>query len=172
MDDEVLKQEMMGLNQVGKISTTTLFETFGIDFNKEQERLKEEAVSLSRNQIETKFEVEQGEILTGKDINAKIGEQGGDYKKILDEAQGYAEQLYGADEGTSRSTLHQLKMNSYPLYLMVSKLLEEYKTSPEHQATLQQNAGAIGEQNAGAIKGGAEAQQAEQQDQQQPQQPQ
>lgn len=166
LDDDVFKNGVLGLAQANKVSTTTLFETFGLDYTKELDKLKEESVAQARNGIETAYETEQAQILAGKDIGKKIGENGGDYKKILDEAQAYAEQLYAADEGSRRSTLHQLKLNSYPLYLMVSKLIEEYKKSPEHEAELAQTTTDLASQNGDAINNGNKAQQEEVEEQQ------
>ncbi len=150
LDDEVFKQGIMALATSDKASMTTLYETFGIDYTKELEKKKEEKIQEARNSIETNFEVEQMQILAGKDINTKISDTGGDYKKVLDEAQQYAEQLYAADEGVRRSTLHTLKMNSYPLYLMVAKLLEEYKMGSEHEAEIAAQTEQIGQDNKGA----------------------
>lgn len=161
MDDDVFKTSMINLASSDKVSMTTFFETFGQDYSKELDRLKEEKVLVAKNSIETNFEVEQAQILAGKDIGNKISDTGGDYKKILDEAQQYAEQLYTADEGTRRSTLHQLKMDSYPLYLMVAKLLEEYKHGSQHEQEIAAQTEQIGVENQDAIEGGENAQQEE-----------
>jgi hypothetical protein len=150
LDDDIFKQGIMNLSTAEKASMTTLYETFGLDYTKELEKRKEDKLLETRNIIETNFEIEQMHILAGKDINDKISDVGGDYKKILDEAQQYAEHLYTADEGARRSTLHTLKMNSYPLYLMVSKLLEEYKSGQAHEEQVAGQANQISSANTNA----------------------
>lgn len=157
LDDDVFKQGIMSLAQGDKASMTTLFETFGSDYADELDKMKEEKITLAKHTIETNYEVEQAQILAGKDINTKISDTGGDYKKILEEAQQYAEQLYAADEGARRSTLHTLKMNSYPLYLMVAKLLEEYKTGSEHEAEIAAQTDQLSGQNKESVEKGKAA---------------
>jgi hypothetical protein len=137
MDDESLKQILLGLAQGDKSSLTTLFETLGLDFTEELQKIKEEKIALSRNQIEINFELEQTQILAGKDINNKINETGGDYKQILDEAQQQVEQIGQSDDGTKRRILHDLKMTNYALFLMTSKLLEETNMATTDQAKQQ-----------------------------------
>lgn len=127
MDDDFLKQNLSSLAQTEKASLTTFYRSLGLDFNKELENIKEEKIAITRNTIDTNFEVEQAEILSGKSIGEKISESGGDYKQILDKAQEVAEQLLNADDTTKRRMLHDLKMTNYALYLMVSKIIDEHK---------------------------------------------
>lgn len=144
MDDDSLKQILVSLSQADKASVTTLFETLGLDFTEELTKMKEEKIAIQRNTLETQFELEQVQMLAGKDIGNQINETGGDYKQIMDEAQQQVEQIGSADEGTKRRILHDLKMTNYALFLMTSKLLEEATTANTEQAKQEQ---AMNQQN-------------------------
>ena len=143
MDDEGVKQLLMGLAQVGKASYGTVFEEMGMDFGKEQEKIKEEAVELAKGQIETQYEIEQAQFLAGKKKTDDMNENEG-YKTALQKAQEMAEQLLNADEGTQRSFMAQLKTSDYGQWLMVGRIIEEQKRSQQQQD--QQNAQQVGQQ--------------------------
>ena len=132
-DDDNLKQMLAGLAQAGKASFSSLYEEYGMDYAKEMGRVKEEAVLNAKNQIETQYDVEQAQFLAGKTRTQDMNENS-DYKTALEKAQDMAEQLSQADEGTKRTFINKLKTTDYGQYLMVSKLLEEYNASAQHQA--------------------------------------
>ena len=132
-DDDNLKALLGGLAQAGKSSFSTLFEEYGMDYAKEQEKVMEENVMLAKMQIETGYEVEQAQFLAAKKKSEDMN-QNEEYKTALQKAQGMAEQLAESDEGTKRKFLNELKVTDYGQYLMVSKLLEEYAESAQHQA--------------------------------------
>ena len=132
-DDDNLKQLLAGLAQAGKGSYTSLYEEYGMDYEKEQDKIKEEMVSAAKREIETQYEIEQAQFLAAKKKSEDMSDNE-EYKTALQKAQGMAEQLVNADEGAKRSFMNQLKITDYGQYLMVAKLLEEYSESSQHQA--------------------------------------
>lgn len=137
LDDELLKQLLMQLSQTGKSSLTTLFDEFGLDFTKEQDKIKEETVVQAKMQVETQYEVEQAQFVAAKGVGDQMNNNE-EFQTMLDKAQTLAEQLITADDGTRRSFLGKLKVEDYAQWLMVSKIIDEHHQSPEHQAEIQQ----------------------------------
>jgi hypothetical protein len=142
VDDENLKTLLSGLAQAGKSSYTTLFEEVGLDFNKEQDKIREETVSLAKNQIETQYEIEQAQFLAGKTKSEDM-DNNEEYKTALTKAQDMANEILKADEGTKRSFLNKLKTTDYGQWLLVSKMIEEYNKSSEHQEENQDNVNSL-----------------------------
>lgn len=137
-DDDNLKALLGGLAQAGKSSFSTLFEEYGMDFAKEQERVMEENVMLAKMQVETGYEVEQAQFLAAKKKTDDMNDNE-EYKTALQKAQSMAEQLIDSDEGTKRKFLNELKVTDYGQWAMVSKMLEEYAESAQHQAENEAN---------------------------------
>ena len=63
LDDDNLKSLMLQLVQLGKASEKTLFEELGLDWNDEQDRIKEELVTRSRLQVESQYEADQAQFV-------------------------------------------------------------------------------------------------------------
>lgn len=141
LDDDNFKNLLAQLAQVGKGSYTTLYEEFGGDFAKEQEKIQEEAVLAAKAQIETQYEIEQAQFLAGRKKTKEMNENE-EYKTALQKAQDMATQLTEQDEGTKRSFINRLKVTDYGQYLMVSKLLEDYAKSAQQDAEVQANVAA------------------------------
>lgn len=136
LDDDNFKNLLSQLSTQGLASQTTLFEEIGLDFHKEQEKIKEEAVIKARMQVETQYEIDQAHFIAAKEMGQEM-EGNDDYKDLLGKAQEMAEQLYQADDGTRRSFLNKLKTADYTMYLLVSKIIDEIHASPEHQEQVQ-----------------------------------
>ena len=137
LDDDVTKQLLLNSTTGGLTSQTTFFEELGLDYSKELNNRKEEAVLKARVDLETKYETDQATFLAAKDLG-EMSSENDDYKTILEKAQSIAEQLYSTDEGTKRTFLNRLKLTDYTQYLLVSKLLEEAAESQQHQQENQQ----------------------------------
>ena len=133
LDDDNLKTLLSSLAQVGKASFTTLYEEVGMNYAKEQGLMQEEAVLAAKIQVETQFEIEQAQFLAGRKKTEEMNDNT-EYKTALQKAQDMASQLAEVEEGTKRKFLNNLKVTDYGQYLMVSKLLEEYMQSAQHQA--------------------------------------
>jgi hypothetical protein len=138
VDDDGIKKFLSELAQAGKASYTSLYEEVGLDFAKERSLIREEAVEAAKDQIETQYEIEQAQFLAGRKKTDDMNDNG-DYKTALEKAQDMASQLASTDEGTKRKFLNNLKVTDYGQYLMVSKLLEEYNSSAQHQEENAQN---------------------------------
>jgi hypothetical protein len=140
VDDDNIKQLLATLAQAGKASFTTLFEESGLDFAREQDRIKEEAIEAAKTQVELQYDIEQAQFLAGRKKTEDMNDNE-DYKTALQKAQDMAAELSTIEDGTKRKFLNNLKVTDYGQYLMVSKLLEEYAQSAQHQAELEQNTG-------------------------------
>lgn len=123
-DDESLRQFLIQAVQNGQASWSTLYESFGIDYEDELRRIREDAAAAARNKVESDIEVERATYLASKDASERLGKDE-EYKSALSRAHQLAEQLAQVDETTKRQTLNQLKIEDLATYLMTSKLLEE-----------------------------------------------
>lgn len=147
-DDDTLRQFLMQAVQNGNASWSTLYESFGIDYEDELRRIREDAAAAARNRLETEIEVERATFLASKDAAERIGKDDG-YKTALAKAQQLAEELSQVDESTKRQTLNALKLEDLPLYLMTSKLLEEINQA-NNQAMQVEQAQAVAQEQTGA----------------------
>lgn len=143
-DDDNLKQILTSLAQTGMVSQTTYLNELGLDFEKEQDNLQQEANSKAKYQVDTQYSVEQAQVMAARDKGKDMNENE-ETKTLLDKAQEMADQLYQADEGTRRSFLAKLKTGDYTQWLLVSKILEEYKKSDIHQEQTQQGVQQVAE---------------------------
>ena len=144
LDDDNFKQLLAGLAGNGKASYTSLFEEFGSDYAKEQNKIKDETINSAKVQIETQYEVEQAQFLAGKE-KAKDFNENEEYKTAVKKAQDVAMQLSTVtDENAKKELLNQLKLQDYGLYLMVAGLLSGYADEQE-QALAQEETANAGE---------------------------
>lgn len=137
LDDETTKNLLLELLKVGKVSDTVLFEELGMDWNKQQEKIKEEAVLRARIQIEQEFEVGEAQFIAARGAGKDM-EGNEEYQNLLTEAQRIAEPLFSADDATRRKYLGELKVNEYAMYVMVKSLLDEAQEQTVNQAAVDQ----------------------------------
>lgn len=137
-DDDNMRQILLNLQGQGKASTSTLLESYGIKYEDELNRIREDAVEEAVNQAKMQLEVDRGVFLAAKQMTDKF-DQNNDYRTALSKAQQIAEQLHGSDMSTRRQVLNQFKIEDFALYLMVSKLLEEYNEADSKERQLQQS---------------------------------
>lgn len=123
-DDDNLRTFLLTMAQNGEGSPSTLYESYGMEYTKELERIREDTVAAAVNKIKTQVEVEHAEFLAAK-IAGDNFDKNVEYKTILAQAQQVSEELLQADDQTKRLMLNQLKLENYTLYVMVSKLLSE-----------------------------------------------
>lgn len=123
-DDEALKAMITALIPTGKVSMSTIFEALGRDYEEEQTRLRDDAVSEAANAVKTQWETDQAVFLAGQEIN-DINKKDDSYQAALGQAQQMAEELMNMDPNTQRQVLNQLKMTDFSKYLLTAKLLEE-----------------------------------------------
>jgi hypothetical protein len=136
-DDEGLRQMLGQLVMNGTGSFSSLYESYGMDFDEELRKIKEDAVSSAVNKVETQIEIEQAEFLAAREVGEKVDKEG-DYHNALEKAQAIAEELYNADEASRRQVLNQFKLDDYAMYLMVSKLLQEEQEKKSADLAMQQ----------------------------------
>jgi len=156
-DDENLRQMLFALAQNGNCSLSTLYESFGMDYQEDLKKQREDAVATATNQVETKFEVERAQFLAAKEVGEKFDKSSGDYRAALEQAQYAASQLAGADGQTQRMVLNQLKIEDYAKYLMVAKLLDEENERRQEELAMAQNL-AVGQPGENGEEGEKEAQ--------------
>jgi len=133
LDDDNLKNLMSQLAMNGKASFTTLYEEMGMDFSKEQELLKEEAVTAAKLQIEAQYETEQAQFLAGRKKSEEMNENE-EYKTAVQKAQNMAMELSQVDDVTQRTFMNNLKVTDYGQYLMVSSLMQQNMEATSQQA--------------------------------------
>lgn len=155
-DDDSLRQVLLNLVSQGQASFSSLYESYGMDYEDELRRIREDAAAAARNKVQTQVEVERAEFLASKDAGDIVSKDDS-YKNTLAQAQQAAEQLASADEGTKRQVLNELKLSDYAMYLMVAKLLEEINQANREQLQAEQ-ALTAGADATGADTAGVQAQ--------------
>lgn len=138
LDDDNYRNLLGTLAQAGKTSYTTLFEDMGLDFMKELEKMTEEQAAQASSEIRTQYEIEQAKFLAAKKAGEDFREDE-EYQTALSKAEQTAQQLFSTDESTRRSFMLELRKEDYAQWLMVSKMIDEMRKSPENQAATAQN---------------------------------
>jgi hypothetical protein len=142
-DDDNMRQVLLNLQGAGKASVSTVLESYGIKYEDELRRIREDAVEEAINQAKTQLEVDRGVFLAAKQMADKF-DANNDYRTALGKAQEIAEQLHSMDLASKRQILTQYKIEDFAMYLMVSKLLEEF-TQQESAERAQQQVGPDGQ---------------------------
>lgn len=123
-DDETLKTNLVQMSGSNACSPTTLYESLGLDYRDELKRMKDDAIAKAVLDVEIQFEVDQAVFLAGKKAGDKL-DNNTDYQAILAQSQQITTELQGQDPGTMQSALDDLKLQNYPLYVMVNKTLKD-----------------------------------------------
>lgn len=156
LDDDSYKQSLMALAQANKVSFTTLLEELGIDFTAELEKMREEQVKTASSQVKTEYETEQAQFLAAKKAGEDFKEDE-EYQTALQKADATAQELFQTDESTRRSFMIKLKTIDYAQWLMVSKILDEMRSSAENKQAAQEGVAQVAENtDAGGAGSGAE----------------
>ena len=142
VDDIQQKQLVMNLWQSQIVSKTTVAEAHGINLEEEQRRLKEEAVSDMRLQVEINTEVEKLQsslAAQAKEMAAMEQQQqtppglNYDQQAVIAEAENIAMQMLQADESTRRSQLSALQSEDYVMYSVVIQRMEQLRLDQQNQ---------------------------------------
>jgi hypothetical protein len=136
-DDLNLQQMLIQAVQSNNGSLSSLYESFGMNFGEELDKMREDAISRAVSEVKTKLEVDQSTYLAARETGDSF-DRNNDYKTALAKAQQIAEQLYTADDGTKRAILNRLKLEDYAMFMLVAKLLEEYAENQQAQMAMQQ----------------------------------
>ena len=136
-DDEGLRQLLGQLVTAGKSSVSTLLESYGMDYDDELEKIKEDTVSEAINSAKMQLEVDRAVFLAATQMVDKF-DQNNDYRTALTKAQQITEQIHETDMSVKRQVMNQLQVEDFPMYLMVSKMLEEYTQAGMSQQQMEQ----------------------------------
>lgn len=154
-DDDTVKSLLVQLAtnpQVpSPVSMTSTFEALGMNYEDELEKQKKDAISKAVAEVEMQYEVDEARYLAAKNIETRLN-RNTDYQALLTQAQNIAMSLLKEAPEMAQEALNQIKLSSYPLYVMVMKLLEEYRTNigaqQQQEAEIQSAQGAAAEAGA------------------------
>jgi hypothetical protein len=132
IDDDNLKTTLMGLLQSGSASLSSVYASFGMDYDEELSKMRDDSISKAANDIKTKSGVDKAVFMASKETADKFDRED-DYKTALTKAQAYMEQLLQASPDAQRQGMNQLQVEDHAMYLMVSRLMEEYMSNPQGQ---------------------------------------
>lgn len=161
-DDDSLRQMLVQAEAAGKASTSTMYEAFGMNYDDELESKQKDLIKQAVKDAETKFLVDQAVFVQSKNIVDKF-DSDNDYRTALAKAMPIAQQLYTADPVSQIEVLDQLQLTDYPLFMLVSRLIESYNENNSgggmedpNDPSQQASAGAGSTESAGAVgKGGS-----------------
>ena len=147
-DDSNLQQLMVNLSQAGSVSMQTTMSSLGLDWHDEQKKLREEQIEKAKQDVLLKQDISQAQYMAAQGATDTADEANAGYRNALQQAQELANQLINMPEGTRRSALFNLKTKDPALYLMTSKLIEEYRTDPAYQSDVQSQGEQVADQAA------------------------
>lgn len=129
IDDDTFKQVLMSLSQSDVVSKTTLFNEFGLDFNRELDLRKEEQVAVAKFNVETQTEVDQANVIAARNAGDSLRDNE-EYNTLMRKAQIIALQLAQTDEVTRQEMLNELRVSDYTYYILVSTILKGQQQAP------------------------------------------
>lgn len=151
-DDDNMRQVLLSLVQTGNASLSSLYDSYGMDYQKELDKIRQDSIDKAVNDAKTQMEIERAVFIASREAADKF-DQDNEYKTGLQQAQQIAEQMLGMSDTEQRSLINQIKVEDFAMYLMVSKLLEEYKRSAT--ADMANQMAAMGPEGAGAPGAGS-----------------
>lgn len=132
-DNDALKQLYLNLQQTGLISDDTLLETFGIDPEKEREKVMNAQIRKAEDAIKLKDDVRRAEFMANRDVMSDGEDDEGysDYnKQVMDIASSI---LNDTDEQSRTNTLMKLQGENPGMFEHVSQVLSQYMGDPVSQ---------------------------------------
>lgn len=135
-DDDGLRQMLLQMHATQECSPSTLYEAFGRDYAEELKSMESDAILKATSDVRIKFATEQAIFAASKEVVDKF-DNNSDYRNLLTKAQGIAQELYQMqDENQQRAILGQLRVQDYPMFLMISQLLIEYSEQTQQSQAL------------------------------------
>jgi len=133
-DDDSLRQFLAQKSLAGdnSVSPSTVYEAFGMNYTDELESGQKDMLAKAIKDIETKFLVDQAVFVASKEVVDKF-DKDSEYLTKLGQAQAIAQQLYSVDYMSQMTTLNQLEIADYPMYLLVGRLLDEFNEGQASQ---------------------------------------
>lgn len=129
-DDSVLKQFMMNLLESGEASMSTLYETFGMDYQEELEKIKQDRVAKAVAEIEANREIEIATFVKSKNVTSDNEDENG-YGQAKNQAYELAQQIAGSPAHMRREMLIQIVRKDEATAHLVYNLLPQYGIDQE-----------------------------------------
>jgi hypothetical protein len=129
-DNDGMVTTLMQLASQNIVSQETALASISIDYDDEQRKIQEEQIEAAKQSVVLEQKKQQAAWSQTREQQA-----GGtdNYKTALEEAGEAANQLISMEEGPRRSALMQLKVQDPAQYMLVSKLIEEFREDPQYQ---------------------------------------
>lgn len=129
-DDTEQKRVLMALAQAGEGSLSTLFESMGLDYKEELERIKKDTVAKSVMELETEQETEVARFVKSKNVQSEDEDDNG-FAEAKNQAYSLAEQLASMPYENRRNAMVQIMRRDEGIAQMVASLLPHYGIDPE-----------------------------------------
>lgn len=129
-DDSVLKQFMMNLLDSGEASMTTLYETFGMDYQDELKKIKQDRVAKAVSEIEANREIEVASFVKTKNVTSDNDDENG-YGQAKEQAYDLAEQIANSPAHMRRGMLMQILRKDESTAHLVFSILPQYGIDTE-----------------------------------------
>lgn len=156
-DDDSLRQMLLQTYMQGEQTgngpaASTVYEAFGMDYAEDLKRKQKDAILKANSDVNIKFAVEQATFIAAKEVTDRF-DKNSDYRTMLSKAHEYVQQIMQmGDETAKLQILGQLRVEEYPLYLVIMSLLKEYTEQAQAQAEEQEATGATAEEGGGGAK--------------------
>lgn len=124
-DNEMAKELLFKLHEGGKVSTQTLFNSLGLDYNDELEKIKEEAITEEELKIEVEDTLKKVRFAKDKEVKQDTDDS---FEHANQEAHGIVKGLMKLDPEKQQQALLDLKAQDEPMYNLV---METIQSSPE-----------------------------------------
>lgn len=151
-DNDGLSNTLMQLASNGIVSQETALASINIDYDEEVQKIQEEQVEAAKQSVIIEQKKQQAVWSQTRDQQSAGTDN---YKSALEQAGEAANQLLTMEEGPRRSALLQLKVEDPAQYMLVSKLIEEFRQDPQYQEDVRQ-AGTEAAQNIQQESGGSQ----------------
>lgn len=141
---QAITQLAMGQSPVVSLNTMNERLELELDFEKERERRMEEALAEARLQANIQNKMKQMQQSLAAQAQAQAQGQAGlnyDPQAVIGKAEEIVQSFAQMDEGTKRSTLHDLQVTDYVMYSVVVQRMEQQQIVQQHQAMQQMQGG-------------------------------
>jgi len=144
-DNEALKAAMLDMWKEKVVSASTLLEAYGMDYDKELEKMGDDQIAMAEKQIEIDHKLERAMHAKSKGLQSEKDSSG--YEDSRKEAYGIAKKVLGAQTPEAqRDILFKLQQDDPTMYQTVMRMLNDMPNpggdQPEGEQDGSQSAGA------------------------------
>lgn len=132
-DDDNVKNILLNLQQSGKVSATTLYESVGRSYAEELDRIVEDQKAEARAQVRAEFEITQAKYLEATKLKSGIKEDSG-YLDVLQRAQELVTQLGSLPPEEVSEYLNHLMTEDYGMYTLIMDLMQKAQAGMQVQS--------------------------------------